>query len=72
MSDAPTGRRRRRWGLYTLLCLLWGTIAALTAQAMGYYTLGTLGSMVVSVILACFCTVRGIQDLSRRGILPRK
>lgn len=61
LSTAPA--RRRRWGLRTLGCLVVAISAIVVAAIQGFHTPGTLGCVVLGLIGAIYCTVRGIRDL---------
>ncbi len=58
-----------RWGLRSLGFLLLAMVAALTGQALGGHTVGTLGSLIFGLIGAGYCSYRGIRRLQSDGLL---
>jgi len=52
--------------LRTLGFLILGFVAVLTAQAMGHHTVGTLGSLIVALVGAAYCSVKGARGAPRR------
>ena len=59
-------RRPPRWGLRTLGFLLLGFVAVFTAQAIGHHTVGTLGSSVIALGGAAYCSVMGVRGSRER------
>jgi hypothetical protein len=57
----PPPRKPPRWGLRTLGFLVLGFVAVFTAQAMGHHTVGTLGSSVIALAGAAYCSVQGVR-----------
>ena len=67
-TPATTPARRRRWGLLTLAFLALALVAIWEAQALHGHTLGTLGSLVLGVCGAAYCSVRGVREARARGL----
>ena len=68
-APAPARRRRPpRWGLRTLGFLILVMIAMITAQTIGGYTVGTLGSLIFGLVGAGYCSVRGIRQAQEQGL----
>jgi hypothetical protein len=65
---APRTKRGPRWGVRTLLFLVLAFVAIFTAQAMDRNTVGTLGSLVLGLGGAAYCSVRGIRAARARGL----
>ncbi len=61
-------RRRRRWGLRLLGFLALAMVSMITAQAMGGYTIGSLGSLLFGIIGAAYCTVQGLREVREQGV----
>lgn len=58
--------RAPRWGLRTLGFLLLGVVAVFTAQALGRHTAGTLGSLVLALAGAAYCSLMGVRGTPGR------
>jgi hypothetical protein len=56
----------------TLGFLTLGMVALITSTALGGHTVGTLGSLVISVLGAGYCSMRGIYSGLEAGILQRR
>jgi hypothetical protein len=54
-------RRRPRWGLRTLGLLGLALVALVTSASLGHHTAGTLGSLVLGLVGAGYCSVKGLQ-----------
>jgi hypothetical protein len=64
--------KRRRWGLRTLGFLVLAMVALFTASAMGQYTIGTLGCLLIGLVGAGYSTVRGLRSLQRLEFAQRQ
>jgi hypothetical protein len=64
---APT-KRGPRWGVRTMLFLVLAFVAIYTAKAMNGHTVGTMGSLVLGLGGAAYCSVRGVRDARARGL----
>ena len=57
-----------RWGIRSLGFLALALVSMLTAQALGGYTVGALGSLLVGVVGAGYCSYRGLKRLTDEGV----
>jgi peptidoglycan/LPS O-acetylase OafA/YrhL len=71
-QPGPDGRRRPRWGLRTLEFLILAVVALIMSQVSGGYTWGQLGSLVLGLGGAAYCSMRGIYTALETGLLPRR
>ena len=55
-------KRRPRWGLRTLGFLGLAFVALVTSATLGHHTFGTLGSLLIGLIGAGYCSVKGIRQ----------
>lgn len=53
--------RRPRWGLRTLGFLALAFVAIVTSAALGAHTPGTLGSLLLGLTGAAYCSIRGAR-----------
>jgi hypothetical protein len=58
-----------RWGARSLGFLLLALVAALTARALGGYTIGALGSLIFGLVGAGYCSYRGVRQAMFDGLL---
>ena len=61
----PSDRRPVRWGVRTLLYLTLALLAIVISNLQNHYTLLTLAGLLIGLIGAMICTVRGIAALYR-------
>jgi hypothetical protein len=47
-------------------------VSIITSNVMGHYTVGSFGSLLVGLIGAAICSVRGIRTAMERGLLQRR
>jgi membrane-bound ClpP family serine protease len=59
-----TEAKRSRWGVRTLGFLALALVCILTSMITGSYTLLTLAGVVVGLIGATVCSVRGLMSLN--------
>ena len=53
--------RRPRWGLRTLGFLALAFTAIVTSAALGFHTAGTLGSLLLGLTGAAYCSIQGLR-----------
>jgi peptidoglycan/LPS O-acetylase OafA/YrhL len=53
--------RRPRWGLRALGFLGLALLAILTSIGLGGHTFGTLGSLIIGLVGAAYCSIRGLR-----------
>jgi hypothetical protein len=56
-------RKHKRWGLRTLIFLAIALVSVLVSTLQGAYTLLTLGGLLIGLIGATICSVRGLSTL---------
>jgi hypothetical protein len=70
--DAVPGRRPR-WGLRTLGFLALALVAIVTSASLGHHTVGTLGSLLIGLAGAAYCSAHGLrgagQDATVRALV---
>jgi len=59
----PTDRRPPRWGVRTLAFLVLALVAMGVSTLQGHYTLLTLAGLLIGLVGAFTCTVRGIATI---------
>ncbi len=64
-------KRPPRWGLRTLGFLGLALLSMVTATAQGHHTVGTLGSLVLGLVGAGICSVRGVKATAKQEWLRR-
>ncbi len=57
----PPQKRRPRWGLRTLGFLGLVLLAIITSASLGGHTFGTLGSLILGLVGATYCSVKGLR-----------
>ena len=55
------GGKTPRWGMRTLGFLLLALTALVTSAALGSHTAGTLGSLLVGLAGAAYCSFQGLR-----------
>jgi len=68
----PDGQRRPRWGLRTLGFLILAMVALIMSTVTEGYTYGQLGSLILGLGGAAYCSMRGIYAAMENGLLPRR
>lgn len=71
IGRSPSATRTKwgpRWGVRTMLFLALAFVAIFTAQAMHGNTIGTVGSLVLGLGGAAYCSIRGVRDARARGL----
>ena len=63
-TDRPAKPRAPKWGVRTLLFLILAVICILVSNLQGHYTVLTLAGLVVGLVGAGICSVRGLATLS--------
>jgi hypothetical protein len=43
-------------------------VALITATTQGHHTIGTLGSTILGLLGAAYCSIKGVQDARARGV----
>jgi hypothetical protein len=61
----PTDRRPPRWGVRTLAFLALALLSIGLSTLQGHYTLLTLAGLLIGLIGAMFCSLRGIATLMK-------
>ena len=56
--------RRHRWGIFTLAFLILAFLMIVVSTNQGHYTVLTLIGLLVGLIGAGWCSVKGLQGLS--------
>jgi beta-fructofuranosidase len=74
-SAPPRQRKPPRWGWRALGFLTLAVVSLVTAQLQGQHTTGTMGSLIIGILGAAYCSVRGVQafaslDWTHRGPDP--
>jgi hypothetical protein len=62
-SQSPQPRRRR-WGLRTLGFLALAFVAIVASASLGHHTVGTLGSLLIGLVGAGYCSVKGVRAMT--------
>lgn len=71
--DPVTGLARPpRWGLRTMGFLVLAVVAAIMSMVTGGYTVGQVGSLILGLGGAAYCSVRGIYAALEAGLLPKR
>jgi hypothetical protein len=65
LTPQEVKRLQRRWGLYTLACLVIAFLAVTVSIAQKHHTFGTLVCMVGGLAGAAYCTWQGLKKASR-------
>ena len=60
-----TDRRPIRWGVRTLLYLGLALLAIGVSTVQGHYTLLTLAGLLIGLVGAMICSIRGITTFTR-------
>ena len=61
----PTDRRPPRWGVRTLAFLALALLSIGISTLQGYYTLLTLVGLLIGLVGALICSLRGVSTLLR-------
>jgi hypothetical protein len=54
---------RKRWGVRTLAFLALGTASIIGSNVQGHYTLITFAGLVIGLVGAGFCSIRGLTSM---------
>jgi hypothetical protein len=65
LTPEEVKRLQRRWGWYTLGCLLVAFLAVAVSIAQKHYTFGTLVCLIGGLGGAAYCTWQGLKKASR-------